>query len=735
MIFENCIICKTKKFQIKMSLYFGIIVICTTLMMSFLAAKSSENALKEEAGNGMLKVAEQAAITVNQQILARKLVLEGLAADSIIRGRYGERDATMDEKLKRLRYEVNRVKDLGFLRLGIIDLNGIVTYDMGTRVDVSDRAYIKSVLHSGKTVITSTLRGKLKNDVVIIYATPLRHYATNKIIGILTAVIDAKKFSDSISSIKYNDSGYGIAIDKSGRTIAHKEYTRVSAFENLLQNQNNRLSSLAAIITQMSKEQVGVGEYTSKGIKYIVAYAPVRSSEFSIGIIAPEYEVFKKAKDEKWTLYTLSVVIVFLTILAVYLISDKITQEREKYKKEKNHHKKWLNRIVDSSPLGLIFTDKDGVIQYSNLKFSEMTGYTAEEVIGKKPNILKSGIQSEEFYNNLWQVISEGKTWHGEVANQKNDGTVYWEEMYIVPITDDNGTITNFVASKIDITERKRLYNEGIKANSELNELTEKLQEREEKLSRINASLTELVKEESVCIMEKEKLLMEQSKMAAMGEMIGMIAHQWRQPLNAVSAAAIKLNLLNDLGTLTPEIIKTTLKFIQEMTQKMSSTINDFMEFSKPNREKELVAVKDIVENAVKIIDGQLLFRNIALHIDLREDIQMYVYKKELAHVLLNILANASDAFVDKEIENKNITINIYQEEENVIIEIADNAGGIDSTVIDRIFEPFFTTKSTGKGTGLGLYMSKLIIKEHFNGEISVKTIGDQAIFRIIVPS
>lgn len=717
-----------------MSLIFGVIVIFMTVAMSIIAAKSSENALKEEASNGMLKLAEQAAITLDQQLLARKLVLEGLASDSIIRGRYGDRDATLNDKLAHLRYELKRVKDLGFVEFGIVDTKGFITYETGTRVDVSDRAYLKAVLKSGKTVITSTLRRKQKNDLVIIHATPVYHYSSNKIDGILVGVIDAKGFSKSISSINYKDSGYGIAIDKSGKIIAHKEYKRVLALESLLEDPQRVSSSFSAIAADMAAGKKGISEYLSEGKKYIIAYTPVASSEYSIGVTAPVEEVFQKAEDEKWTLYALSAAIILLTVLAVYLISDKISEEREKYKREKNHQKKWLNRIVDNSPLALIFTDMDGVIQYSNLKFSEMTGYAPDEVLGKKPNILKSGVQSQLFYSNLWRVIKSGETWHGEVANQKKDGTSYWEEMYIVPISDDYGNVINFVASKIDITERKRLYNEVIKTNCELNDLTEKLQEREEKLSRINASLTELVKEESVCIIEKEKLLMEQSKMASMGEMVGMIAHQWRQPLNAVSAAAIKMNLLNELGTLNYDNINVTLKFIQEMAQKMSSTINDFMDFAKPNREKELVTVKDIIENAVKIIEGQLQSRNIALNIDLKEDIQMYVYKKELAHVILNILANASDAFVDKEIEDKNITIHIHQEEEYAVIEIADNAGGINSAIIDRIFEPFFTTKPTGKGTGLGLYMSKLIIKEHFNGEIRAKTIGRQAIFSITIP-
>lgn len=268
----------------------------------------------------------------------------------------------------------------------------------------------------------------------------------------------------------------------------------------------------------------------------------------------------------------------------------------------------------------------------------------------------------------------------------------------------------------------------------ELEEEHIKLQESEDKLRKINEHLTELVKEESATIIEKEKILMQQSKMAAMGEMVNMIAHQWRQPLNAVTSAAIKLNVQSELGTLTDEELTSTLKFIQEMSQKMSTTINDFMNFAKPGREKELFLILDVANDIAGMIGAQLTAHGIKLCIDIDDNIMFNGYKQELTHALLNFLTNARDAVENKKSSEKTITLRAYEEEGAIIIEISDNGDGIDESIISRIFEPFFTTKLSENGSGLGLYMSKKIIEEHMRGSITVDNEKNGVKFKIKLP-
>ena len=219
----------------------------------------------------------------------------------------------------------------------------------------------------------------------------------------------------------------------------------------------------------------------------------------------------------------------------------------------------------------------------------------------------------------------------------------------------------------------------------------------------------------------QDTMLIQQSKSAQMGEMINMIAHQWRQPLNAISAASIKLTIQNQMGILTDKEISTTAKFIEDMTQKMSQTINDFMNFTKSTNKKELIIFDDIFQDIFNIIGTQLKNHNINVTIDIEKENSLYTYKKELEHILINIISNARDAHENIDNENKYIDIKAYIKNNIFIIKISDNAGGIEDSMLSRVFEPYFTTKETNKGTGLGLYMSKKILQEHLNGDVFVK--------------
>ena len=231
----------------------------------------------------------------------------------------------------------------------------------------------------------------------------------------------------------------------------------------------------------------------------------------------------------------------------------------------------------------------------------------------------------------------------------------------------------------------------------------------------------------------KDTLLMQQAKAAQMGEMINMIAHQWRQPLNAISSAGIKLSMQNEMDLLSKENISQTASFIEEMTQKMSQTINDFMDFTKPNNEKQLVNLEEILNNILKVIGPQLTNHNINIESNIEKDFHFYTYKKELEHILMNLISNARDALESLDDIEKKIQISIYSKHDFCVIRVEDNGGGIDDEFLDRVFDPYFTTKTTNKGTGLGLYMSKKILQEHMNGNIYVRNKNAGAEFTIIL--
>jgi len=246
--------------------------------------------------------------------------------------------------------------------------------------------------------------------------------------------------------------------------------------------------------------------------------------------------------------------------------------------------------------------------------------------------------------------------------------------------------------------------------------------------NKYNIELNDIIKS----LEHRDKQLMQQAPFAQMGEMINMIAHQWRQPLNAISAASISLSLKEEVGVLTPEELTKTTDFIQEMTQKMSKTINDFMNLSKPNREKLPCNLYTLFRDVEHLIDAQLEARGIKLIIICNDtDKEVITYKKELEHILINLLTNARDAFEKKDIEEKTITISVKQTKEHCSIFIADNAGGIPKKIIGKVFEPYFTTKEQGKGTGLGLYMNRKILQDVLGGDISVENRNNGALFCI----
>jgi len=234
-------------------------------------------------------------------------------------------------------------------------------------------------------------------------------------------------------------------------------------------------------------------------------------------------------------------------------------------------------------------------------------------------------------------------------------------------------------------------------------------------------------------VQQKDEQLLQQSKLAQMGEMMGMIAHQWRQPLNAISASSINLSLMSSMNILKDEKVQESSEFIQNQTQKMSSTIDTFMNFVKPAKESKPFKFLHTVEAIMKIMGAQLINHNIKVNIESKNDnISIVGYEDLLEQVIINLLSNSRDAFEEIELEEKYINITIDMKNDIPIIIIEDNAGGIPHAISDKIFNPYFTTKEQGKGTGIGLYMSKDIMEKSFGGNLIYSAIEGGSRFEII---
>ncbi len=232
---------------------------------------------------------------------------------------------------------------------------------------------------------------------------------------------------------------------------------------------------------------------------------------------------------------------------------------------------------------------------------------------------------------------------------------------------------------------------------------------------------------------DKDEMMIAQSQNAAMGEMISMIAHQWRQPLSVISMGANNIMADIELEMIDETSLKEISTEIIQQTQELSTTIDDFRDFFKPKKEKELIFVHTIFDDAFNIIGNVLENYEIKLIKEFESVKKINTYSRELMHVILNILKNAKDILVENNIKDKTIHITTKDYDDKLEIEIRDNAGGIPTDILPKIFEPYFSTKDDKTGTGLGLYMCKTIIEKHLNGEITAINKDNGASFKIII--
>ncbi len=233
----------------------------------------------------------------------------------------------------------------------------------------------------------------------------------------------------------------------------------------------------------------------------------------------------------------------------------------------------------------------------------------------------------------------------------------------------------------------------------------------------------DLASKKEAQLKKSERILMSQSKMAAMGEMIGNIAHQWRQPLSLISTASSGLQLNKELDVLTDEDFEKYTQSIIDNTIYLSTIIDDFRNFYKPNKEKEYFNMKDVMKINLELLSAGLRNNDIEI-IEDYEDLTIFSHKNELIQVVINLLNNARDAIIEQKINHQHyIFVKCFKSNNSTIITITDNANGVNENIKCKIFDPYFTTKHQAQGTGLGLYMSKKIVSESLNGQFFIENI------------
>lgn len=338
-------------------------------------------------------------------------------------------------------------------------------------------------------------------------------------------------------------------------------------------------------------------------------------------------------------------------------------------------------------------TDMNGELSHGSNAFYNLSGYSKETLSGLHHFKLFHPDFPRDRYQKIISTVKSGRQWHGELPFRNYQKEEYWVEALFSPVYNRSDEIDAVTAILHDISEKKK--NES-----------------------------------------HEALLLHQSRLAQMGELIAMIAHQWRQPLNIIGLGMTQLETAKQLDKLDDALFETLADTIKDQISYMSYTIDDFRKFFHQDKELTHVNLHSLISETIILIGELLNYKEIAIHNHTDREIEVDVFSNEFKQVLINIINNARDALSERAVSTKQIEItSSVTRDDHITVTVSDNGGGIDPKIMDKIFEPYFTTKFEAQGTGLGLYMSKLIIEEHMHGTLHAENVGDGAAFVITFPA
>ncbi|HTP66540.1 MAG TPA: ATP-binding protein [Geobacteraceae bacterium] len=363
--------------------------------------------------------------------------------------------------------------------------------------------------------------------------------------------------------------------------------------------------------------------------------------------------------------------------------------------------------LYDFAPLGYITLDDKGIIGAINLTGANLLGVPRETLIGTPFTSYMHKGDSSNLFRHLRQCRKSGQQIVADMGVVINGGSVIQAQLSTLPYQGEDG-MTLFRTAITDVTALKE-------AEAALHrETTERLRTMEE-------------------LRDKDRIFLQQSRQAAMGEMIGNIAHQWRQPLNALGLTIQDIGLAYEMGEFTTEQLNASIAGAMDIIYHMSRTIDDFRNFYKPDMEKRWFRVDQVLTRAISLVEENFREHRITIDVSADEELEISGYHNEYAQVLLNILMNARDVLLERGTNEPQVALRAWQEQRKSVVTICDNAGGICEEIMDKIFDPYFTTKESGLGTGIGLFISKSIIENKMGGRLTARNAGPGAEFRIEV--
>jgi PAS domain S-box-containing protein len=413
-----------------------------------------------------------------------------------------------------------------------------------------------------------------------------------------------------------------------------------------------------------------------------------------------------------------------LAELTLKLVGVRAAGEFERLDAEKalQESQAILKAAMDNSLAGIAIADAPGgVLRYVNDagllirggdRQSVVNGIGIDQYVASWQLMDLDGSPLESDQVPLVRAIRFGETCSREFIIRRTAGDDRIVLANAGPIRDENDKVIAGIVVFMDITERKWA---------------------EDELRRINETLEMRVAQETAKSLKQERLLIQQSRPAAMGEMIGNIAHQWRQPLNALGLLLFNIKEAFHFNTLDAAYLDQAVADGNRLVQKMSTTISDFSNFFRPDKGISTFSALEQIREATALVASSFQNSNIFIHVDAPRDLMLLGFPNEYSQVLLNLLSNAREAILSRSRPLPGrVDIVLSEQNGQGCVSVADNGGGIPQEILDRIFDPYFSTKE--KGSGIGLYMSKMIIERNMNGNITAKNSHNGAEFIVASP-
>ena len=426
--------------------------------------------------------------------------------------------------------------------------------------------------------------------------------------------------------------------------------------------------------------------------------------------------------------YTLviEIILMALVIILIFLYANlrlrKEIKKREELEVEKSSIFKKLHKItndniefIEDLPIGIVSSDPNGVQETKcNKIFLQMFGWELEEID-----------TLEKWFNNAYpnekyreEVITE---WTQKVEESIQNNKPYSTPMEVLVTCKDGSTKW----CQARYYEKKNFIHAGIFVD-----ISEQ-KEAEKQLYVLNDSLEEKIEVEIEKNNKQHLMMMEQAKLSQMGEMIANIAHQWRQPLAQVNSSVLIIDTVLQKQQFQNELVESKLLEIEELTQYMSNTIENFQNFFNPNKEKTIFVLREVIDKSLILLQGVINANYTVIEVNVDKSYTIKGLFSEFQQVVVVLINNANDALILRKVKEPKITIDIQETAKSYILSISDNAGGIEALRLEQVFEPYYTTKHPSQGIGIGLYMAKIIIEQGMHGMLSVKNNPNGACFSI----